>query len=259
MAYKRQELARRKQLHPLREVQAAAERADQPMDLVASLRARQGRLTPALIAEIKFASPSKGVLLAGADALCLGRVYQANGAAAISVLTDERYFHGRLEYLAQISQMTPRLPVLRKDFIFDPYQVYEARANGADAILLIVAALQPQQLLDLHELIQGLGMTPLLEVHDLGELEVALRCQPRLVGVNNRDLHSLQVNLETTLRLRPCIPAEVCLAAESGIHSRTDVRCLAEAGVDAMLVGEALVTAADIGAKVRELVTVGTP
>lgn len=251
--YKRQVVAHQKQMFPLADMRAAAERALPASDMIELLNGRGKRTWPALIAEVKFASPSKGVLVANPDPLRLARAYQANGAAAISVLTDERYFHGKLEYLSRISQMTPRLPVLRKDFICDPYQVYEARAAGADAVLLIAAGLSAKELGDLYQLSLSLGMTPLIEVHTLPELLDALECQPRLLGINNRDLHSLQVSLETTLQLRRFVPVEVCLVAESGISTHADVRRLAEAGVDAILVGEALVTAADLKAKMQEL------
>lgn len=212
---------------------------------------------PALIAEIKFASPSRGVLLPAKDpqsaASRLGQVYQQNGAAALSVLTDERYFHGSLEYLQLLARQNDHLPLLRKDFLCDPYQVYESRAAGADAILLIAAGLQAECLADLHQLACELGMAALVEVHTLAELEAVLAIGARLVGINNRNLHTFVVNLQTTLELRPYVPAEIGLVAESGIHTRQDVLRLAEAGVDAILVGEALVSAPDIAAKTREL------
>lgn len=216
-----------------------------------------GRWWPALIAEVKRASPSRGLLRADFDPLSLARVYQQNGAAAISVLTDERYFQGSLEYLRQISLLEPRLPLLRKDFIFDAYQVYEARAAGADAILLIAAALPADLLQQLHELACELRMAPLVEVHTQEELQVAMDCGPRLIGINNRDLRDFRVDLETTLRLRPQVPAGVCLVAESGIHTNEEVARLAAAQVDAILVGEALVVAGDVGAAVRRLALEG--
>jgi indole-3-glycerol phosphate synthase len=160
---------------------------------------------------------------------------------------------GSLAYLQQIARLTPRLPLLRKDFIYDPYQVYEARAAGADAVLLIAAYLDVAQIKDLLALALELGMAALVEVHDAAELEKALFFSPALVGINNRDLRDFKVNLNTCLQLRSSIPADITVVAESGIHTRTDVSRLAEAGLDAMLVGEALVTAPDPGQKISEL------
>lgn len=251
-AHKRLEVAEQKEACPLRELQAQACAAPPPLSLPVALGGALRR--PALIAEVKRASPSRGVLAPDFDPLRLARTYQENGAAAISVLTDERYFQGRLEYLSQIAALPgARLPLLRKDFICDPYQVYETRAAGADAVLLIVAGLEPVLLYDLHALVYELGMAALVEVHNRAELELALACNPPLVGINNRDLRDFTVSLETTLRLRPHVPAGACLVAESGIHTPADIARLAEAGVDAVLVGEALVSAADVAGKVREL------
>ena len=250
-AHKREEVARLKQARPLAAVRAEAARAAPALDFMAALR--NGVSRPALIAEVKCASPSRGLLARDFDPTRLARVYQENGAAAVSVLTDARYFMGDIEHLRQIAGLAPRLPLLRKDFLCDPYQVYESRAAGADAVLLIVAALHADLLGDLHALACALGMTPLVEVHTAEELETALRCAPALIGVNNRDLRDFSVSLETTLRLRPLIPDGVCVVAESGIHTPEDVDRLAETGVDAILVGEALVTAPDVGAKVRSL------
>lgn len=250
-AYKRQEIERRKREKPLPVVCAEAEKARPTRDFIQALRRAPAR--PALIAEIKKASPSKGLLCRNFDPLALARVYTENGAAAISVLTDEKYFQGHLDFLRQIAAASPRLPLLRKDFLCDEYQVYEARAAGADAILLIVAGLERKTLLRLHALAQKLGMTPLVEVHTLEELHLALECDPVLIGINNRDLRDFSVSLETTFRLRPHIPDHICVVAESGIHSAKDARALTEAGVDAILVGEALVTADNVAAKAREL------
>jgi len=253
-AHKEHEVASRKRVKPLAEVRAEAESAPTPPDFVAALQsARQTHASPALIAEIKKASPSRGMLAPNFDPLHLAQLYCQNGAAAISVLTDERYFQGRLEYLAQVHACLPAAPLLRKDFILDPYQLYEARAAGASAALLIVAGLDASRLRDLHNLALELGLAPLVEVHTLAELETALSCKPILVGVNNRDLRDFSVSLQTTGDLRPFIPAGICLVAESGIHTRQDVETLKDAGTDAILVGEALVTARDIGEKAREL------
>ncbi len=256
-ADKRVEVAQRQQLRPLAEVRRAAESAAPAKDFPGALLARNrqsGR--PALIAEVKQASPSRGLLVQDFDPLRLAATYRDHGAAAISVLTDERYFKGHLDYLRQIAELEPRAarpPLLRKDFIYDPYQVYEARAAGADAVLLIAAHLEPRQLADLHRLALELGMAPLVEVHSRAELESVLPCAPRMVGVNNRDLRDFSVSLETTLQLRPFIPAGVVVVAESGIHTAGDIRRLAEQDVNAILVGEALVTAPDVAGKVREM------
>jgi indole-3-glycerol phosphate synthase/phosphoribosylanthranilate isomerase len=254
-AHKRIEVAGRKQALPLEGIQVQAMSAPPPRDFVAALLGAPSR--PALIAEIKRASPSRGLLLGrGAlrpfDPVRLARIYQENGAAAISVLTDERFFHGSLDDLRAVRRAVG-LPLLRKDFIFDPYQVYEARAAGADAVLLIAAMLDDEALAALHDLVGALGMTPLVEVHDEAELRRVLRLKPRLIGINNRDLRTFKVDTETTARLCPLVPEGVTLVAESGIRTSADVACLAEWGVHAMLVGESLVTAPDPAAKVREL------
>jgi indole-3-glycerol phosphate synthase len=205
-----------------------------------------------LIAEVKRASPSKGVLRLDLDAAALAGDYQAAGAAAVSVLTDTHFFQGSLADLRAVRQCVD-LPLLRKDFILEPYQVYKARATGADALLLIVAALDDGALRALYRLTGELGMAALVEVHNEAELARALRIGPRIVGVNNRDLRTFEVHLETTERLRNLVPGDVILVAESGVRSRADVRRLAAAGVDAVLVGEALVRAADPGRQVREM------
>ena len=249
-AYKRAELAESKRARPLADVQSEAERAAPPRDFVAALRESLSR--PALIAEVKRASPSRGLLVEDFDPLRLARTYQQNRAAAISVLTDEHFFQGHLDYLRAIRKEV-NLPLLRKDFVFDPYQVYEARAAGADALLLIVAMLSDEELHTLHRLARELGMVAMVEVHDEPELRRALALQPRLIGVNNRDLRTFQVDIETTARLRRFVPPDVTLVAESGIHTPADADCLARIGADAMLVGESLVVAEDTGAKVREL------
>ncbi len=241
-------------LCPLESLQAACAGMPPALDFCQALQnTHQQRKRPALIAEIKRASPSRGLLAADFDPLRLALTYQQNGAAAISVLTDEHFFQGSLEFLKQVRAAFPHLPLLRKDFIFDAYQVYEARAAGADALLLIAAHLTPTKLCELFQLTRSLGMAALVEVHDSQELEKALVCKPRLVGVNNRNLHTFEVNLETSLSLAGAIPGGVSLVAESGIHTPQDVERLAAAGVTAILVGEALVTAADIAAKVRSL------
>jgi indole-3-glycerol phosphate synthase len=252
IAYKRAELPERMASVPLEQVQAMALATPRPSDFLAAVQ-RPPAARPRLIAEVKCASPSRGLLASHFDPLALARVYQANGAAAISVLTDQRFFRGSLEHLRQVSALQPGLPTLRKDFILEEYQLYEARAAGASATLLLAACLAPARLRTLRELAESLGLTALVEAHDQSELETALACGARLVGINNRNLHTFETSLETTLRLRPLVPGEVTLVAESGIFHRADVDRLAEAGVDAVLVGEALVTASDVAARVREL------
>jgi len=212
-----------------------------------------------LIAELKRASPSKGILAPHLDLFQVADIYTQNGAAAISVLTDEKFFMGKLETLHQLRVTNHQLPLLRKDFIIDESQIYEARANGADAILLIAAALpDDKHFTDLHTCAQSLGLTVLVEVHDEAETECALKIPNiQLIGINNRNLATFDVSLTTTERLRPMIATNIAVVAESGIFTAQDVERLAKANVDAILVGEALVTSEDIPAKVRELVGTG--
>ena len=209
-----------------------------------------------LIAELKRASPSKGILAPHLDLFQVAEIYTQNGASAISVLTDEKFFMGKLETLRELRfNRKSELPLLRKDFIIDEAQLYESRANGADAILLIAAALTDNKLFaDLHDCALSLGLTALVEVHDEAETERALKLKDvRLIGINNRNLATFEVSLETTEQLRPMISPDIVVVAESGIFYASDVERLAKANVDAILVGEALVTANDISAKVREL------
>jgi indole-3-glycerol phosphate synthase len=268
--HKRAEVARQALKIHVEQLQASIAAAPPPRPFDAALR-RPGRV--ALIAEIKKASPSKGVLVENFDPLALARTYAENGAAAISVLTDVRFFQGSLKYLQGIrnlavgswglgvggSSPTPNsqlpTPLLRKDFIIDPYQVYEARAYGADALLLIVAALEDAALGELLALTHELGMQALVEVHDESELERALKLGAALIGVNNRDLHTFVTTLETTRRLAARLPAagRPLLISESGIATAADVAQVRAWGVDAVLVGEALVTAPDVAGRVREL------
>jgi indole-3-glycerol phosphate synthase len=249
--YKRVEIAHSRRSVPLEALIEQAQDAPPALDFLKALR--EAPHCPALIAEIKQRSPSRGQLAQQFDPFKLARLYSQNGARAISVLTDERYFGGSLEILHAIAALPDRPPLLRKDFICDAYQLYESRAAGADAVLLIVAGLGESELHDLYAQSMMLGLTPLVEVHTLAELEAGLKLNPDLVGINNRDLSTFEVNLETTLELRPHVPDSVLLVAESGILSRKDVTRLAQADVDAILVGEALVTAPDVSARVREL------
>lgn len=252
--WKKVEVDRRKKVTSTQAVRVAAAQGPPIRDFAAALsQNRSGSLSPVrLIAEVKRASPSKGVLDPDLDAASLAGQYEAHGAAAISVLTDERFFQGSLTDLGVVRDRVG-VPVLRKDFVLDPFQVYEARAVGADAILLIVAILSDKELGSLHQMANELGMAVLVEVHDRAELVRALAVKPRIVGVNNRDLHTFSVDLETTARLRKMIPADVMLVSESGVHTRADVARLAAMGADAMLVGESLVRAGDVGGKIQEL------
>jgi indole-3-glycerol phosphate synthase len=237
-------------------LRASALQSPAPLDFIAKLNAHRRGNHSALIAELKRASPSKGMLAPQLDLLETAGIYLKNGAAAISVLTDQKFFQGSLETLRTLRRTRNiKLPLLRKDFIIHEIQLYETRTAGADAVLLIAAALPDDGLLaDLHALALDLGLTPLVEVHNEIEAERALKLSRlRLVGINNRNLNTFVVTLETTEALRSMIPPEISVVAESGIFAASDVQRLEAAGVDAILVGEALVTAEDIPAKVREL------
>lgn len=205
-----------------------------------------------IIAEIKKASPSTGVLRENFNPVEIARIYEANGASAISVLTDEKFFHGSLSYLTEVKN-TVRLPVLRKDFIVDPYQIYEAREAGADAILLIAALLSKEKLNAFLLLASELGMDCLVEIHSENELKTVLQTNASIIGINNRDLETFKTDLETTLRLRPLIPSGKIIVSESGIKSRKDIEVLLENGVNAVLVGETLMKSNNIPEKLHEL------
>jgi len=248
VSYKAAELEARKRELPQSCLEWALSVQQPTRDFAAAL----GAPGISLIAEIKKASPSRGVLRENLDPAELATAYAIQGAAAISVLTEERYFGGSLLDLASVREAVS-VPLLRKDFLFSPYQVIEARAWGADAVLLIAAILDDSQLRELRELAQSLGMSALVEVHDELELERALKAGATILGVNNRNLRTFEVDLETTHRLRPRVPPGCLLVSESGIRSRGDVERLRAWGVDAMLVGEALVQADDLPEKIEEL------
>ncbi len=219
-----------------------------------SLRAALSGEGMHFICEIKKASPSQGVIRQDFNPAALARAYAESGAAAISVLTEERFFQGRLEYLATAGEATQhKLPLLRKDFIIDPYQVYEARARGADAILLIAAILAPPQLRSLLELARSLGMDAVVEAHSGSDVKSAVDSGADVIGLNNRDLDTFKVDLTVTERLRPLVPPGKIVVAESGIHARAGVLRMQAAGVNAVLVGEALMRAPDPAAKLKEL------
>jgi indole-3-glycerol phosphate synthase len=250
VANKREELAAAVAKTPLEELRARLQDAPALRDFAGALR------MPgiALIAEVKKASPSRGVLREDFDHVAIARHYAEAGAAAISVLTDEVHFQGTLGHLQQVRQALPDgPPLLRKDFIFDEYQLYESRLSGADAVLFIVAILEPERLVDLLMEARTMGLAALVEVHDDNETTRAVDAGATIIGVNNRDLRTFEVDLATTERLRQGIPPERMVVAESGIFTREDVQRLEAKGVDAVLIGEALVTAPDPGAKIREL------
>lgn len=207
---------------------------------------------PAVIAEVKKASPSKGVIREDFDPVTIARQYADAGATCLSVLTDEHFFQGADAYLAAARDAVP-VPVLRKDFLIDPYQVYEARVMGADCVLLIVAALTHDELSLLYRLARDVGLDVLIEVHDADELETALALDQRLVGINNRDLRTFETSLETTFTLLSHIPDSVTVVTESGIHSRADVMAMRRRGVNAFLVGEAFMRATDPGAALKAM------
>jgi indole-3-glycerol phosphate synthase len=246
VAAKREEIATARARRSLAAVRAAARDQPAPRGFEEALRTAVGQGRAAVIAEVKKASPSKGVLREHFVPAEIARSYAEHGAACLSVLTDEPFFQGAPAYLAE-ARAASALPVLRKDFIVDEYQVHESRAIGADCILLIVACLDDAQLAGFEACAHELGMGVLVEVHDRPELERALRLKTPLVGVNNRNLRTFEVSLDTTLALQPLLPADRLLIAESGILARSDVQRLRSAGVHAFLVGEAFMRAADPG------------
>jgi indole-3-glycerol phosphate synthase len=252
MLRKSEEVRERSRQRPLEQVREAAAAADPPRGFAAALQARIAAGRPGVIAEIKKASPSKGVLREDFQPAEIAGGYERGGAACLSVLTDIDFFQGADVYLRQ-ARSACQLPVIRKDFVADPYQVYEARALGADCILLIVACLDGGQLAEFNALAAELGMDALIEVHDGAELERALRVPNPMVGVNNRNLRNFEVSLATTLELLPRIPAERLVVTESGIHSPADVQLMRAQGVNAFLVGEAFMRAPEPGRKLAEL------
>ena len=252
LARKHQEVAARRAQVPLAELRARHADAPPPRGFADAVAARVAAGQPAVIAEVKKASPSKGVIRADFDPAAIARSYAAGGAACLSVLTDVDFFQGSDAYLQQ-ARAACALPVLRKDFVVDAYQIHEARALGADCVLLIAAALDDAQLSEFGFLAAELGMDVLLEVHDLDELERALPVPARLLGINNRNLKTFEVSLQTTLDLKPAVPADRVLVTESGILVPDDVARMRAAGVHAFLVGEAFMRQPDPGAALQAL------
>jgi len=254
LARKAGEIAERSARVPLDELHKRCADAPPPRGFVDALRTKIGDGQAAVIAEVKKASPSQGVIRANFDPAAIARSYQAGGAACLSVLTDIDFFQGADAYL-RAARDACALPVLRKDFTIDAYQVYEARVLGADCILLIVAALDDAALAQLSTLAHQLGMDVLIEAHDAHELERAVATPARLIGINNRNLRTFQTSLDTTLNLRERVPADRLLVTESGIQSRADVQRMRAADVNVFLVGEAFMRAEDPGAELRRLFT----
>ena len=252
LAVKTIEIAAAKKAEPIEAIRAAAESAPPVRDFVAALAAKIAMGKPAVIAEIKKASPSKGVLRADFRPDEIAASYAQHGAACLSVLTDKDFFQGSADYLRS-ARSACALPVLRKDFMIDPYQVYEARAMGADCILLIVAALSLLQMQALESLAHSLGMAVLVEAHNGAELDVALQLQTPLIGINNRNLRTFETELETTLALLPRIPRQRMVITESGIRSAEDVVRMRQHNVHAFLVGEAFMRAANPGVELARL------
>ncbi len=252
LARKQQEIAARKQATSIDELQQQAHEASAPRGFVAALKRRVEQSDAAVIAEIKKASPSKGVIREDFDVVEIAKSYAAGGASCLSVLTDHDFFQGHEDFLVA-ARSACELPVIRKDFIIDPYQVIESRAIAADCILLIVAALDDDTLASLHQQARSLGMDVLVEVHDRDELERALRLDLELVGINNRDLRTFDTSLHTTIDLLELVPDDCLVVTESGIHTRDDIALMRKHEVLAFLVGEAFMRVPDPGQELKQL------
>ena len=256
IAHKHLEVAAAKAAESQAELEARFPPLADARSFAAAMRDRVQAQQVAVIAEIKKASPSKGLIREDFAPAAHAADYEANGATCLSVLTDEKYFQGHNEYLLK-ARAACSLPVIRKDFMIDPYQIAESRALGADCILLIVAALDPAQLIDLASYAEGIGIDVLVEVHDRKELESALQLNTDLIGVNNRNLHNFQTSLQTTLDLARYVPANKVLITESGIHTKADVNAMTAAGIYGFLVGESFMRAENPGAKLKEVMFSG--
>jgi indole-3-glycerol phosphate synthase len=248
VANKKKEIIASKSRASIAEMKRLAEAKSKTVDFVKALSGS----TLKLIAEVKKASPSKGIIREDFNPVEIAKTYAENGASAISILTDEKFFQGKLDYLDAIRRVVD-IPILRKDFILEPYQVFESRVYGADAILLIVAILKPENLIELLKLSHSLGMTCLVEVHNEDELNTAIRANAKIIGINNRDLTTMITDISTTERLRPLIPIDRLVISESGIKDRGDMEFMERLGINAVLVGEILMSSPDITAKVKEL------
>ncbi len=252
LAKKEEEVARRRIQTPIELLQDIASGVEKPRGFYAALQRKAALKQPAIIAEIKKASPSQGVIRENFQPLTIAQDYAMNGATCLSVLTDKEFFQGSEAYLQMVHDRCP-LPVLRKDFMIDAYQIHESRALGADCILLIVAALDDAKLHELSDCATQLGMDILVEVHDADELQRALTLDTKLIGINNRNLRTFETNLQTTLTLKDSIPADRLVITESGIHTRDDVELMLTNDVYTFLVGEAFMRVEQSGQKMREL------
>lgn len=251
VAHKVTEIAAAKLRCPLPVMRRRAFDQPPPRNFLAALQNRSG---VSLIAEVKQASPSQGIIRQDFDPVLIARIYKEAGAHCISVLTEEAFFLGHLDFLTAIRAAVD-LPLLRKDFILDTYQVFESRAAGADAVLLIAECLDPHLLIELHQLIEQLKMTALVELYDPANLKSVLACQPKLIGVNNRDLNTFAVDLQHSIRLKQQLPPGIAMVSESGIATAADVATLRDSGIEAMLVGESLMRADDIALAVKRLLS----
>ena len=252
LAKKAEEVAKRKSFMSIANLEEIAAGVERPRGFYNAMQSKVSAKKPTIIAEIKKASPSQGVIRENFQPVLIGQDYAMNGAACLSVLTDKEFFQGSEAYLQMVRERCP-LPVLRKDFMIDPYQVYEARALGADCILLIVAALEQEMMQELSDIATKLGMDVLVETHDAEELARALELETKLIGINNRNLRTFETSLQTTLDLKKQIPGDRLIIIESGIHTHDDVQLMLDNGIYAFLVGEVFMRAESPGQKMREL------